>query len=446
MKQKKESTILKSDLPGLIDPLQEEGLYEDIVNSTGTADSGSPPAPGCGPLAIVWVKVAGYKPLWSPGIVSHVLPSFVGVTNRYFTFFIDNSVFEAAEEAENVGATSNKLRTTSKPNWYLESEGSEETDHHDYSSIPPGIQYAWVTEVDLNPWNCVNREKFILAISKLESKKRKSYSNAIAYGDRMHSDPSSIPVFLVRDSNYRESVQKHTDSVNLDLARVRPALKLEHLKVFLEANMIELHWRTIAYARQFVKAVKDEVFGGYHLIAAQDWPRDADVDRGIPDVFLIYPGTILTESETKILDSEEYCKKGIHEDRNRYVAEIPNTAEIFDKSGKYNVNFTQKNLFVDGFKYSNPESPLWAPGPTVNHERVKYCKLAPHHVSGNQSIRGFWLQRKRGEVIMRGEPLFWSYDCGAGKFDADFGLNKPNVPPPIGWRSSKSILSSEHHK
>jgi hypothetical protein len=210
------------------------------------------------------------------------------------------------------------------------------------------------------------------------------------------------------------------------------------LRLFLETNMIELHWRCIGYARQFVKAVPDEIFGGFHLIAAQDWPTDKDVDRGIPEVCLIYPGQVLTSDEAREL--ENACKSGIHEDRNRYVAEMPNTAVIYDKTGKVNVNSTGKNLFVDGFKYADPLSPIWAPGPTVNHERVKYCKLAPYHVVGTgDSMRGFWLQRKKGEIITKGEPLFWSYDCGAGKFDKDYGLST-STPPPIGWISTEDII------
>lgn len=443
MKRVKQS-ILKPDLPGLVNPIDDESLAQDIKPLNAQV---SAPPQGCGPLSIVWVKVAGYKPSWSPGIVSHILPSSTDVEKRYFVFFIDNLAFEAAQETENTSPSNGKTSDRySNPEWYIQSQSLAAEGEHNYSNIPRGVQYAWVAEADVNAWHSGNRDKYIKTICGLDARKRVQYQNAIAYGDRMHADPSSIPLFVLRDSNYRESVQKHTDSVQIDLTRVRPALKLEHLKVFLEANMIELHWRTIAYARQFVKAVKDEVFGGFHLIAAQDWPRDADVDRGVPDVFLIYPGTILTEDEANKMDSDETCRKGIHEDRNRYVAEIPNTAEILDKSGTYNINYTRKNLFVDGFKYSDPESPLWAPGPTVNHERVKYCKLAPHHVSGNDSIRGFWLQRKRGEVIVKGEPLFWSYDCGAGKFDSDFRLDQPNVPPPVGWRSSKSILAAETNR
>jgi hypothetical protein len=76
----------------------------------------------------------------------------------------------------------------------------------------------------------------------------------------------------------------------------------------------------------------------------------------------------------------------------------------------------------------------------VNHERVKYCKLAPYHVVGTgDSMRGFWLQRKKGEIITKGEPLFWSYDCGAGKFDKDYGLST-STPPPIGWISTEDII------
>ena len=147
-----------------------------------------PPPPGCEPLSIVWVRVIGYKPSWSPGIVSHVLPSSLGFAKRFFVFFIDNSAFETALlESENVRPLNRIL----------------EDGEHEYTHIPAGIQYAWVTEADINSWDSINREKYIKTIAGLDLKKRKLYQNAISYGDRMHADRSSIPDFVVRDSHYR---------------------------------------------------------------------------------------------------------------------------------------------------------------------------------------------------------------------------------------------------
>jgi hypothetical protein len=150
------------------------------------------------------------------------------------------------------------------------------------------------------------------------------------------------------------------------------------------------------------------------------------------EICLVYPGTILTFGEAKQLEEASGCDD-VHRDANRYVAEIPNTSVFMDQSGRQNLNPTGSNLYVDGLKYADPRSPLWAPGPTVNHERVLFAKLEPHH-SETANLRGFWLQRKKGETITKGEPLFWNYDCGAGKFDLDFGL--AGKPPPFGWKPS----------
>ena len=291
----------------------------------------------------------------------------------------------------------------------------------------------------VKPWSCPQAQSFIKQVSAAPSSLRKrQLTAAIELGNQIIENPQLVPEYIRRESLRRSAVQSHAEEVMRSMDSVRTVLKLHHLKLFMESNMVELHWRTIGYARQYVKAVPDEIFGGFHLIAAQDWPTDKDIENGVPDVFLMYPGAVLTEAEA--IELEDACKSGIHEDRNRYVAEIPNTSIIWDKTKTFNVNTTGKNLFVDGFKYADPLSPIWAPGPTVNHERVKYCKLAPYHVTGtNESMRGFWLQRKKGEIITKGEPLFWSYDCGAGKFDKDYGLNA-STPPPIGWRSTDDIL------
>ena len=443
MKRRKE-LLLKPDLTGLVDPLEEDLSVQPVV--TPDLPDEEPGTFDCHPESVVWARMVGYKPSWSPAVVSFIAPETEGVRNRFFVFFIEESSFGNSERgSENSSPSSNSDSVPRMlPKWFLEEQAAARRDSSDH--IPPNVKYAWIAGSDIRPWEGDHKDGMIKAIAKLDARKRGMYQRAVACGDRMHERPESVPKFVGLDTHYRRAVYGHTQSVATELDTVRPALKMAHLKLFLECNMMELHWRTIAYARLFVRAVQDEIFGGYHLIAAQDWPTDKQVEAGVPDVFLIYAGTVLTEQEAVALETEDACMQGVHEDRNRYVAEIPNTASILDKSGKHNINYTNRNLFVDGLKYADPESPLWAPGPTVNHERVKYCKLEPHHVSGTESIRGFWLQRKRGEVITKGEPLFWSYDCGAGKFDSDFGLDKPGVPPPIGWKSTSSILSDTSSK
>ena len=418
------SGVLKSDLVGLMDPLDDPSLLPKEIEAAAPTEE----VVRFGITQVVWAKMVGYKPLWTPAIITAVGSE----SKQYFVIYVMGSAFQEppSSSAENT-TDSNRL-----PQWFIE-EKKEEIGHR----LPTGIQFAWIPAFNLKCWEGDHKYNFIQAISKLDPlKKRNAYIEAVSFCDRMAQAPNSIPSFIHRDADYRMGVMNHTQSVAADLAIVRPALKLIHLKLFLESNMIELHWRTISYAREFVRAVEDDVFGGYHLIAAQDWPTDEQVDTGkFPEVILMYPGAILTADEAAAMEVEE--RNGIHLDRNRYVAEIPNTCEILDKSGKVNVNPTGKNLFVDGLKYSDPTSPCWAPGPTVNHERTQYCKLEPHHVSGNEPIRGFWLQRKRGEIITKGEPLFWSYDCGAGKFDADYSLDQ--LGPPIGWISTAEIKEQQ---
>ena len=363
----------KPDLVGLVDPTDDEfTAFAPTETSRGSMVK-------CQDLEIVWAKMTGYKPLWSPGIVACIFSESVGV------IFLDPSANNS--------------------------------------------QFAWLAP-SVKPWAGTHKQIFLKQINAVSAGKRQSsLLEAVIQGDEIVTGRSPIPAPLLRDVE----VRAHLCATERTLQLVRPALKLHHLKLFIETNMMELHWRTIAYARQFVKAVPDELFGGFHLVAAQDWPTDREVDSGkVGEVFLTYPGNVLTASEAS---GSHLCKSRQHSDANRYVAEIPNTAEILDKSGKVNLNFTNKNLFVDGLKYSDPKSPLWAPGPTVNHERTQYCKLQPHHVTGPSALRGFWLQRKRGERIFKDEPLFWSYDCGAGKFDADFDLGV-HSPPPLGWRPS----------
>jgi hypothetical protein len=391
------------------------------------------------PLQPVWAKMVGYKPTWTPAIISYIYPtqSVDGSTteNTAVVFFLESFVASSSSE-ENTPPP--YLGNRILPSWFI-----EEQDMRIVPSDQPGpsVQRTFLNpSTCLKPWNGPHKETYLKQVHAVGGgKKLSSLLSAVELGDRISETDKAVPVYVIKDKKNRESILAHSQNgLQIMSKSVLPQLKLHHLKLFLETNMVELHWRCIGYARQFVKAVPDEIFGGFHLIAAQDWPTDKDLEKGIPEVCLIYPGQVLSGDEAREL--ENACKSGIHEDRNRYVAEMPNTAVIYDKTGKINVNTTGKNLFVDGFKYADPLSPIWAPGPTVNHERVKYCKLAPHHVVGtSDSMRGFWLQRKKGEIITKGEPLFWSYDCGAGKFDKDYGLTN-STPPPIGWRSTEDII------
>ena len=429
--------ILKPELVGILNPLNDDA-YASTCPSVGDINSVPESPVALSLFQVVWARMTGYKPSWSPAIITAS-----GSNNLYLVLFVLGEHFAESTSTEYPkpqASLHGEQPTGPLPKWYVEEHCDNPSDG---SWLPSGVQYAWIPAADLKPWEGPHKENLVRTIAKLpDARKRKTYLQGVEHATRMNEQPGTIPEFVRRDSEYRQCVVKHTESVAADLAIVRPALKMAHLKLYIEANMMELHWRTIAYARQYVRAVPDEIFGGYHLIAAQDWPADEDVDRGVPEVILMYPGSILTGEEAALLETEE--RNGVHVDRNRYVAEIPNTAEILDKTGTVNVNITGKNLFVDGLKYSDPTSPLWAPGPTVNHERTRYCKLEPHHVSGNEQIRGFWLQRKRGEIITKGEPLFWSYDCGAGKFDADYGLDK--LPPPLGWISSDDIRKHRQSK
>ena len=418
--------VLSSETVGLADPCDDPTLSTCAHTPVGSPSSAQL-NDDIGPLKPVWVKVIGYKPTWSPAIVSYIYSDLVTGPSRMVVYFL-----EGLHPSRHGTST---LEDQSVPRWFIEEEGMRSLE-----ATPKNIQSTFINpQTCVKPWAGPHTTSYIERIQTMSSSsgRKKLLLDAIELGNRLVQFPEAVPDFVRKDNLKRASIQSHSESVLRSMEQVRLKLKLEHLKLFMESNMVELHWRTIGYARQFVKAVPDEIFGGFHLIAAQDWPTDKDVENGVPDVFLIYPGQVLTETEAHEL--ENACKSGIHEDRNRYVAEIPNTAVIYDKSKSVNVNTTGKNLFVDGFKYADPLSAIWAPGPTVNHERVKYCKLAPHHVTGTaDSMRGFWLQRKRGEIITKGEPLFWSYDCGAGKFDKDYGLTS-STPAPIGYRSTDEI-------
>ena len=432
---------LAPDTIGLADPCDDPSLS----TCAATPVPASPSAPlgdELAPLKPVWAKMVGYKPTWSPAIVSYIYTEHVTGPNRMVVFFLESFV-NSSEMNERMQSIDPRTHLQ-LPKWFIEEEGMRITPS-DYPRTK-NIQNTFLNpHTCVKPWSGSHMDSFIKNIESVSSSARKKLLlGAVELANHIHQSADCVPQYVRKDYMKRASIQAHCESQLVSMDSVRLQLKLHHLKLFLESNMIELHWRTIGYARQYVKAVADEIFGGFHLIAAQDWPTDKDVDNGVPDVFLIYPGTVLTESEA--IELENACKSGIHEDRNRYVAEIPNTAVIFDKTKTVNINSTGTNLFVDGFKYADPTSPIWAPGPTVNHERVKYCKLAPHHVTGtSDSMRGFWLQRKRGEVITKGEPLFWSYDCGAGKFDKDYGLTA-STPPPIGWRSTEEILRGKSGK
>lgn len=405
------------DAEGLVDPTCDTGISPPLAVCQAVRECGlSVPC-------VVWAKLVGFTPLWTPALISYIYRD-----GECAVFFLSRALYPVSGK----GSKKQKNSTESiLPSWH-----SESLKVRPYEEPVGPVQFSFIPVSNVLSWEGVHKEGFLTQVKN--SSKSKLYTDSILLGDELNADGfidrSVWPPFFVKDHLLRSQVEGHSlEQESVVEAQVRPALRLHHLKLFIETNLIELHWRTIAHARQFVKAVPDEIFGGYHLIAAQDWPTDRDVSSGVGDVFLVYVGNILSYDEANQEESETV----LHQDLNRYVAEIPNTSEIFDKK-KNNLNHTGKNLYVDGLKYADPCSPLWAPAPTVNHERVEYCKLEPHHVcEENNTMRGFWLQRKKGAVIYKGEPLFWSYDCGAGKFDSDFNLT-PNTPPPIGWRPNPS--------
>ena len=378
-------------LVGLIDPTKSVDTH--VVCAPVSSD--------ISPLNVVWARLAGFKPLWTPAIVTYVYKD-----GECSVFFL--STFARVEEQEVGNVESGWL-------------GEEESMRLLPTDKPTGkVQFAFIPYTDCCLWN--SEGCCMLA----EYEKTAGSQNTLKIANALFDKSMGVPAFIMKDHLYRSSVENHsvaqTQIVNKS---VIPSLRLHHLKLFIECNLMELFWRTIAHARQFVKPVLDETYGGYHLIAAQNWPTDSDIAAGrATEVCLVYCGNILVHDEAIRCDSS-------NNDWNRYVAEIPNTCTIWDKSGTVNINHTGKNLYVNGLKYSDPNSSLWAPGPTVNHERTKYCKLEPHHVNDQSGMKGFWLQRKRGHTITKGEPLFWSYDGGAGKFDQDFNL--ANAPPPRGW-------------
>ena len=370
-------------------------------------------------LQVVWAKVQGM--LWAPAIVS-----FAYRQNQdcpYVLFFLEGFPRKVVDEnraCENL------------PRWLSE----EQETILSPDEIVAGVKYAYLPALSVKSWNCPQSDGFE---KQIKSSKRRDLVEAVSFAHAIIKGSANIPMQIKKDSLARKRAQNHTEESFRAVQVVKPAIKLHHLKLFIETNMVEMHWRVTARARQYVKVVHDEYYGGWHLVAAQDWPTDREVAEGTEvEVFLVYPGEILTAAEAHAMESASPDE--LHADSNRYVAEIPNTATVMDKSGNTNINLSGTNLYVNGIKYSDPTSDLWAPGPTVNHERSEYCKLEPHH-STTENMRGFWLQRKRGEIIYRGEPLFWSYDCGAGKFDEDFGLT--GNPPPAGWRSSRKRVKTD---
>ena len=397
---------------GLVDPT------EDVAIEDGGTVSMSEEAllPS---LSVVWAKVPGT--LWAPGIVTGF--NNTGAT-EYVVFFLEGVVPVSHTE---------EISTSNIPSW-LAAELECEVQPWERLST---AKYAFLPQSAVKPWKCQTSEQMLKLI---KGARKRELFHATEIAESIDSGAIAIPAHMRKDALARSRAQKHAEESLQAMTTVRPALKLQHLKLFLETNLVELHWRTIARARQYVRVVHDETFGGYHLIAAQDWPTDREIDEGKEqDVFLVYPGRVLTSEEAHSMEAETQRDvsdlSAVHVDRNRYVAEIPGTVTILDKNGQSNLNSSGFNFYVDGIEYADPNSALWAPAPTVNHERVEYCKLEPHHSTAD-SMKGFWLQRKRGEIIHRGEPLFWSYDCGAGKFDADFGLI--GKPPPVGWKPSQA--------
>jgi hypothetical protein len=420
--RKKKNRLDLCPLRPPIDPLE----LDYVPTPSTEAPAVEPQVRTVEPLEVVWAKVAGAKPAWAPAVLGFIYPQSTSPT-PFFVWFL---------EGVDADTSPPPPPQTDGPSWYLASLETK-------CIKPRGVKCAYLTWQNVKPFDGPHREGYLKGIAATNNgTRKKQLMDAVVLGDSIRAGLTPIPDFILRDQKGKQNVLDHEQyaAKQLDVV-VLPGVKLENVKLYIECNMLQLHWRCITRAFEFVRVIQDEVFGGWHLIAAKDWPTDKEVDAGVQDVLLVYPGQVLTEAEALVL--EESCKSGIHDDRNRYVAEIPNTAQILDRGNNVNLNGTGKNLFVDGFKFADPGTSIWAPGPTVNHERMEYCKLEPRHSLSND-IRGFWLQRKRGEIITRDEPLFWSYDCGAGKFDQDFGL--VGKEPPVGWVSTAQVLADRGMK
>ncbi|KAF4659491.1 8-oxoguanine glycosylase ogg1 [Perkinsus chesapeaki] len=459
--------------------------------------------------SVVWARMPGKGPSWTPAVLTHVLKESTS-SSRYMVYFLEReelpvmhlrptqSVSSVVEDASTVesGVEGSVKESESAPaeSSEVKSETSVSAGENEAAAAPSSTEalgtedqygrpisqwlrdalqtrltpaerernckYNWLERNAIQAWSCDRKPEYERIIKRAPSHKRRHLLDAILFGDAYYSgkfddwERKGLPTHIYKDYLRQKSVQEHIESQGKFYEATKNTLSVMYMKCFLEMSLIELHWRCACRTRQFVKAVRDDHYGGWHLIAAQDWPTDEQIDEGLEEeVILVYAGTLLTYEEA--MDMERRSED-VHTDLNRYVAEVPNSNCIWDFSRDMRLLPTEDNFFVDGRSYADPTTPWWSPGPTVNHERVEYCKLEPRHCEAGRQrkrrsdedsprdwLRGFWLQRKKGEVITCGEPLFWSYDGGAGKFDRDFNLI--GAPPPQGWISTAEIKRTGRH-
>ncbi|KAF4691684.1 8-oxoguanine glycosylase ogg1 [Perkinsus olseni] len=426
--------------------------------------------------SVVWARIPVRGPSWTPAVLTHVLKG-EAITAPYMVYFLEreqlpvahlrpsqsaSSVVGDASTVSESGAEGSVKETSSEPTVSAEEKSVENMSVTDEISVTSkqlatrdehgrpisewlrelmarrltsderdrAPKFSWLERNAIQPWNCPRKQDYEKIIHRAPPHKKRSLSDAVLFGDAFHSgefddrEGKGLPSHIFKEYLRQQKHQAHIEAQNKSMVLSERFYVETFTKKYLELSLLELQCRCLGRARQFVKAVEDEHYGGWHLIAAQDWPTDDQIRQGLEeDVILVYAGSVLTREEAMQMEASS---ENVHTDDNRA-------------------------------QYADPTSKMWSIGPTVNHERVEYCKLEPRHCevrlsrssSGHSSdegqlLRGFWLQRKRGEIITEGEPLFWSYDGGAGKFDRDFNLI--GAPPPQGWISTEEIKSKRRRR
>ncbi|KAF4715814.1 8-oxoguanine glycosylase ogg1, partial [Perkinsus olseni] len=457
--------------------------------------------------SVVWARIPVRGPSWTPAVLTHVLKG-EAITAPYMVYFLEreqlpvahlrpsqsaSSVVGDASTVSESGAEGSVKETSSEPTVSAEEKSVENMSVTDEISVTSkqlatrdehgrpisewlrelmarrltsderdrAPKFSWLERNAIQPWNCPRKQDYEKIIHRAPPHKKRSLSDAVLFGDAFHSgefddrEGKGLPSHIFKEYLRQQKHQAHIEAQNKSMVLSERFYVETFTKKYLELSLLELQCRCLGRARQFVKAVEDEHYGGWHLIAAQDWPTDDQIRQGLEeDVILVYAGSVLTREEAMQMEASS---ENVHTDDNRYVAEIPNSNFVWDLFSTMKMIETKDNYFVNGAQYADPTSMMWSIGPTVNHERAEYCKLEPRHCevrlsrssSGHSSdegqlLRGFWLQRKRGEIITEGEPLFWSYDGGAGKFDRDFNLI--GAPPPQGWISTEEIKSKRRRR
>ncbi|KAF4675717.1 hypothetical protein FOL46_000484 [Perkinsus olseni] len=423
--------------------------------------------------SVVWARIPVRGPSWTPAVLTHVLKG-EAITAPYMVYFLEkeqlpvahlrpsqsaSSVVGDASTVSESGAEGSVKETSSEPTVSAEEKSVENMSVTDETPVTSkqlatrdehgrpisewlrelmarrltsderdrAPKFSWLERNAIQPWNCPRKQDYEKIIHRAPPHKKRSLSDAVLFGDAFHSgefddrEGKGLPSHIFKEYLRQQKHQAHIEAQNKSMVLSERFYIETFTKKYLELSLLELQCRCLGRARQFVKAVEDEHYGGWHLIAAQDWPTDDQIRQGLEeDVILVYAGSVLTREEAMQMEASS---ENVHTDDNRYVAEIPNSNFVWDLFSTMKMIETKDNYFVNGAQYADPTSKMWSIGPTVNHERVEYCKLEPRHCevrlsrssSGHSSdegqlLRGFWLQRKRGEIITEGEPLFWSYD------------------------------------